>query len=686
MRWMGRGAGSLLLGICAAAVSVPARASNDALFVAQSVPTAMGTGELAQVWVRMRNTGTTPWSEATLHRLGPFDDVQTWGEARAELPPGLTVAPGEEWSFSFTAVAPATPGTYAFQWQMVQDMVGWFGAITPAVDVTVALAPPLYRAPDGVDFPWQRQVVRLRWSAVPAAASYTVAATDLTAGTTTHFSGVTQLFRNVPVLSGHDYDWSVAAVDAEGNASAAAHAAFSVRANVPDLTPPTLALSRPQGGAVASGGLLVAALAADDVGVDRVELLAAGQPSPLVLRQPPYLFHWISTAVADGPRQLTVTAFDAAGNPTSTAVTVVVDNSEPDCLPPAGGPGGDEAAINAALVGAGAVARLCPGAVYHLQGPIVFTAPDQDLHTQGFATGSSRARLIVEGGATGGAIDGLNVSGVRIRNLRIDGNRDGAPAIVGGQALIYLGGDAQDQLVSHVRAHDPRSWSVLHFFQGNPDPAVGCARALAISNIFGPAGHPGPLGSGQWADGISLCCRDSRVVKNRITDVTDGGIVVFASPGSRIAENEIVAATRTMLGGINMVDFDAFHGDYRGTVVARNTISATGAPIKIALAMGWPAMNCIPDDSHRNVGGAVIDNTLTGDLMHYGFVANGVWDWTVRGNQSLAIHSGIPDSVCTPLPFPSPPAAFLAHPTHADGFLQPEFVDGQVDALLGVHD
>ncbi|HWW61211.1 MAG TPA: NBR1-Ig-like domain-containing protein, partial [Thermoanaerobaculia bacterium] len=40
-------------------------------------------------------------------------------------------------TFQFTVTAPATTGSYVFQWQMVQDGVAWFGEKTPPVTVSV---------------------------------------------------------------------------------------------------------------------------------------------------------------------------------------------------------------------------------------------------------------------------------------------------------------------------------------------------------------------------------------------------------------------------------------------------------------------------------------------------------------------------------------------------------------------
>lgn len=41
----------------------------------------------------------------------------------------------------------------------------------------------------------------------------------------------------------------------------------------------------------------------------------------------------------------------------------------------------------------------------------------------------------------------------------------------------------------------------------------------------------------QWADGISLSCKGSTVFNNTIIGATDGGIVVFGSPGSWVHGN-----------------------------------------------------------------------------------------------------------------------------------------------------
>jgi len=54
-------------------------------------------------------------------------DNWNWGNNRAYLSAGDSIAPGQSKTFSFTITAPATPGTYNFQWRMLQEGIEWFG-------------------------------------------------------------------------------------------------------------------------------------------------------------------------------------------------------------------------------------------------------------------------------------------------------------------------------------------------------------------------------------------------------------------------------------------------------------------------------------------------------------------------------------------------------------------------------
>jgi hypothetical protein len=114
----------------------PTPSANNAAFVSQSVPTVMNPGQSYSVLVRMRNTGTTTWNTST-YRLGSQNpqDNTTWGASRLGL--AAAVAPGSDATFSFTVKAPSTPGSYSFQWQMVENSAGFFGSASANVVVSV---------------------------------------------------------------------------------------------------------------------------------------------------------------------------------------------------------------------------------------------------------------------------------------------------------------------------------------------------------------------------------------------------------------------------------------------------------------------------------------------------------------------------------------------------------------------
>ncbi len=342
---------------------------------------------------------------------------------------------------------------------------------------------------------------------------------------------------------------------------------------------------------------------------------------------------------------------------------------------------GDQAVINRSLTQTGSVAVLCRHAVFALTAPVVFTHDNQQVYTQGFPTDDQRALLRIASPSIVTAVDMADRSHVVLRNVVVDGSRPSYGHRVG-EALIRAGGSVTGQVVREVKAFEPRSWSILHLFEGgNPH----CSDAVVEDNAFGPAGQS----DGTWADGISLACSNSVVRQNVITDATDGGIVIFAAPGSIIENNVIRADTRVLLGGINMVDYPVYGGNYTNTRVRNNVIDAAGAVIRIGMGMGWRVWVCFdpnsPDDP-TIFGALVTNNTLQGAHMQYGFAVDGVRDWTVTGNVDMATHSGTPTVACNGQPA-SPPTGFQLYRARADGVFQSEFTEAFIElALWAVED
>jgi len=124
--------------------ATPALAANNSSFVSQSVPTSLNAGQSTTVSVTMKNTGTTTWTQAGGYKLGtqnPQDNTLWTGATRIYLSGSDSIAPNQSKTFTFTITAPTTPGTYNFQWRMVQEGVQWFGAYSTNVSIQVISAP-----------------------------------------------------------------------------------------------------------------------------------------------------------------------------------------------------------------------------------------------------------------------------------------------------------------------------------------------------------------------------------------------------------------------------------------------------------------------------------------------------------------------------------------------------------------
>jgi hypothetical protein len=125
---------------------------NDSRFVSQrGVPLTVQVNQSFEFEVTFRNTGTTTWTDAGGYELvsaAPINNV-TWGKRLAVLTKSVPpcTSPQDQncqVTFSFTKgkdvdnslKAPSMPGLYRFEWQMVQNPVG-FGDFSPATVITV---------------------------------------------------------------------------------------------------------------------------------------------------------------------------------------------------------------------------------------------------------------------------------------------------------------------------------------------------------------------------------------------------------------------------------------------------------------------------------------------------------------------------------------------------------------------
>jgi hypothetical protein len=345
-----------------------------------------------------------------------------------------------------------------------------------------------------------------------------------------------------------------------------------------------------------------------------------------------------------------------------------------------------------AKLNSGVNAVLCPNTVWSITTPIVFPL-DVDsisIYTEGFPHDDSRALLRIDSASVGSAVvasvwhwDGSRIyasDDVQLRNLRIDGGLDRFGSCADhncySSALIHFGGPASGQIVDSVKAWNARGWSTLLFERGSSAYHNGCSYAQATNNTLGPSGL---VQAGRLTDGISLQCSMSDVYYNLIQDTSDVGIAIFGAPGSTVHHNDIRANTSQMNGGISMTDqWGTYDGNFSGTSVYSNTLTAN-VLMRFGINMGPKLHESVCREDIYNWGASVTGNALYGTAMGFGYVADGVHDWTVTGNTDDSTHAGTTSSDCLAgCSQISAVGGFVRHIAHTNynTTFQSQFVDG----------
>lgn len=111
---------------------------DDAVFVSQTIPTALQPGETVQISVTMKNFGVTVWTADQNYKLATaIDPNDLWGTSRVSLDQGEEIEPLQEKVFVFDITAPMQDGTYNVQWKMLKETEHHFGAPSEKVSITV---------------------------------------------------------------------------------------------------------------------------------------------------------------------------------------------------------------------------------------------------------------------------------------------------------------------------------------------------------------------------------------------------------------------------------------------------------------------------------------------------------------------------------------------------------------------
>jgi hypothetical protein len=145
-------------------------------------------------------------------------------------------------------------------------------------------------------------------------------------------------------LANGPHELSLIAADAAGNTASTAPVTVTLSNTPPDTTAPVVSITAPAAGTTVTGTVSLSASATDNVGVTRVDfyvdgaLLASDTTSP-------YAATWNTSGVAGGSHTLQASAVDAAGNVSTSTVSVTVPTGN---QPPSAGNDAFTAPVRAA--------------------------------------------------------------------------------------------------------------------------------------------------------------------------------------------------------------------------------------------------------------------------------------------------------------------------------------------------
>lgn len=99
----------------------------NAAFISQTTPSSVVKNASFSASLKFRNTGGLAWAAGGRNRFSLVAENPTsttrWGRPSFPLSPGSVVETGEDYTFLISLTAPATAGTYDFQWALYRNGV-----------------------------------------------------------------------------------------------------------------------------------------------------------------------------------------------------------------------------------------------------------------------------------------------------------------------------------------------------------------------------------------------------------------------------------------------------------------------------------------------------------------------------------------------------------------------------------
>jgi len=204
-----------------------------------------------------------------------------------------------------------------------------------------------------------------------------------------------------------------------------------------------------------------------------------------------------------------------------------------------------------------------------------------------------------------------STAAVRLQHLVIDGNR--SERTKSAAALSCVNGDNTYGFNASVLDCD--GCSVDDVVSRN----ALCGTGMVWTGANATIEHNAFLSNGDaatrsmWADGLTLLSAPrSTIRENTFENNSDVGLIVGHGRDSRVERNAIRQLTQPSFAGLMLDNFNSndreLHGDFRGAVIANNTIDCGAQLCTFGIQVGprpWYSSNNI-------VGGELHDNVVTG--------------------------------------------------------------------------
>ena|GEM_PF-2875790 len=107
--------------------SINKAVDKDSVMVSNTFPTTMLPGQKYNVQIVVKNTGSETWTAAKNYKLAPVGYSDPFHKYKLVLSPSDNIQPGQTKTFTYSMIAPVTPGTYTSDWQMYVEGTVWFG-------------------------------------------------------------------------------------------------------------------------------------------------------------------------------------------------------------------------------------------------------------------------------------------------------------------------------------------------------------------------------------------------------------------------------------------------------------------------------------------------------------------------------------------------------------------------------